>query len=505
MKRTNRILSILLGAAILFGASSCKKDDPIVEEEEGLPVGNGFYMAKVGEDPVATAVLVSEQVDGPGISGMDREGFLQGYMYLTAGNYNIVEVVDKQVEATLGGTLTPVAGADAHNAECDESGYNLVAATEGGAAFAVAADGLYVVAYDTQLSEIVYDQITSVGAIGTATPTGWGGDTEMTTTITADGLTAVAEGVTLDEDVMKFRFNCRWAIDRRLDTGKDFANDNGYSFWTNFGGQSFDNLVAGNRSDGGNLPVPEYAVYTINFAWTAADGFTASITKTGEAEPKPEYPEVMYLVGAGTAYGWDEPGTHDAAVMHTVANSKDGLFWKILYIEAGQGFKISAAAWGSPNLGFADPDSYDAEGVTVSDKDGNMDIATSGMYEVVLDLRNDETKVSIRPAVVYGIGGDGSAFNTGWASMDAATKFTVDDVAKTIYSPAIAADGTIRTYASHPWVTNADDGDWWTSEFVPNAGAIEYRNNSGNDPSSISATAGDVITYTFDDNTASID
>ncbi|MCB0506001.1 MAG: SusF/SusE family outer membrane protein, partial [Cyclobacteriaceae bacterium] len=356
-----------------------------------------------------------------------------------------------------------------------------------------------------QLSEIVYDQITSVGAIGTATPTGWGGDTEMTTTITADGLTAVAEGVTLDEDVMKFRFNCRWAIDRRLDTGKDFANDNGYSFWTNFGGQSFDNLVAGNRSDGGNLPVPEYAVYTINFAWTAADGFTASITKTGEAEPKPEYPEVMYLVGAGTAYGWDEPGTHDAAVMHTVANSKDGLFWKILYIEAGQGFKISAAAWGSPNLGFADPDSYDAEGVTVSDKDGNMDIATSGMYEVVLDLRNDETKVSIRPAVVYGIGGDGSAFNTGWASMDAATKFTVDDVAKTIYSPAIAADGTIRTYASHPWVTNADDGDWWTSEFVPNAGAIEYRNNSGNDPSSISATAGDVITYTFDDNTASID
>ena len=140
---------------------SCNEDDPIIEEEEGLPVSDGFYFAKVGEDPTAVAQLKPANVDGPGISSLERNDFFQTYAYLTAGSYNLVEVTSKAVANTYGGSLTAVT--EVHNDECDVSGYNLVEATVDGAGFSVAADGLYVLAYDVAEGEIVYD--TTDGAI----------------------------------------------------------------------------------------------------------------------------------------------------------------------------------------------------------------------------------------------------------------------------------------------------------------------------------------------------
>ena len=377
-------------------------------------------------------------------------------------------------------------------------------ASVGGDAFSIPADGIYVVAYDGfsgGTGEIVFDQIESVSIIGDATPGGWGEDTPLTTTITADGISASAEDVVLDAGKqMKYRFNCRWAIDRRLDYNADFSNDNGYSFWTNYGG-TIDLLVPGN--DGDNIPVADRALYTVTFAWDAVAGATATITNTGTAPDKPTFPDAMYLVGDATAYGWDGPGNavnNDNDLMHKVAGGADneGLYWKILYIEGGKGFKISAENWNEPNLGFANVDEYDADGVAVTDNGGNMGIATSGMYTVVLDLRNDMTKVSVKATEVYGMG-DTFPTDPAWDKANALNLFVVDDAAKTITSPALRADGTIRSYVSHAWLP-----DWWQAEFVPNAGVIEYRNDSGNDPSAIAGTTGQVITYMFDDNTSSL-
>lgn len=503
MKKSNLLLNLLLAFLLIGGFTACKEDE-VLEEKEGLPVADGMYMAKVGEDPAESAVLKPANVDGSGISSLERPGFIQGYMYLTAGNYNLVTVTDKQIAETLGGTLTTVSGADANNEECggaDNTEYHFVAATADGAAFTVPADGLYVVAYDGFASgtgEIAFDQIESVGLMGDATPGGWGEDTPMTTTITADGISASIDDVVLDGGAqMKFRFNCRWAIDRRLSTNDDFDNANGYSFWTNYGG-SIDLLVPGN--DGANIAITDRALYTVTFAWDAVAGATATLTNTGIAPDKPTFPEAMYLVGAGTAYGWDAPSTTANAEMHIVAGGADneGLYWKIVYLEAGQGFKISAANWGDPNLGFGEVTEYDTDGVTVSDNGGNMDVAVSGMYTVVLDLRNDMTKVSIKVAEVYGMG-DTFPTDPAWEKDNALNLFTVDDAAKTITSPALGADGTIRSYVSHAWLP-----DWWQAEFVPNAGTIEYRNAGSDDPTVVAGTAGQVVTYTFDDNTSSI-
>lgn len=486
-------------AVIMVGWMSACKEDPVIEVIEGINVGDGYYLAEVGVDPVATAQLKPEQVDGPGISAMDRTGFMQGYMYLTAGDYNLVEVADKAIVQTLGGTHSTVAGADAHNTECGgeaSTSYDLVSSVaESGAAFTVAADGWYVVAYDTDLAEIVYDQLTSVGIIGDATPGGWGEDTPMTTTITADGVSATVEGVTLDVAQFKFRFNCRWAIDRRLDTNQDFDNANGYSFWTNYGG-TIDNLVPGNIT--GNIQVAEYAVYTVTFAWTPLDGATATITRTGDAVPKPQFPDAMYITGAGTTYGWATPGDSANAVMHTIAGGTDGVFWKICHLEAGQGFKLSAASWGIPNIDFPMIDLVDPNGVAITGAGNDWTVATSDMYTVVLDLRNDSIKVSIKQAEVYGMGG---AFPTtpAWTAGAPENLFTIDAVAMTMTSPALRADDNIRTYVSHAWIP-----DWWNAEFVPNAGTIEYRNNSSNDPSAIAGTTGQVITYYFDTNKSTV-
>jgi SusE-like outer membrane protein len=490
MKKSNLLLNMILGIALIIGVSSCK-DDTVVPPSEGIPVADGFYFTQEGVDPVPTAQLTTAKVDAPDFGAMDREGFVQGYAYLTAGTYNMVEIKDKAIINTYGGPSQAITDG---NAECDVTSFDLIAATVDGATFTIATDGLYVMAYDATQGEIIYDEIVSAGIIGAATPGGWIDDTQMIAQITAESANFTLEGVIIDVGQMKFRFNCRWAIDRRIDKGLNFDNANGYSLFTNFG-NTIDNLLPGN--EGPNIEVAEYAIYTVTLTMDFATGLvTSTLTKTGEAPPKAQYPDVMYLVGAGTAYGWDAPSTVANAEMHKIAGGVEGIYWKILHLEAGQGFKIAAANWGEPNLGFAQVDEYDVNGVTVTDSGGNMDIPVSGMYMVVLDLQNSLKKVSIVAPKVYGIG---DAFG-GWDEAMAASIYTVDDVAKTITSPAFVADhAAVRSYVSHAWIPA-----WWNAEFVVVSSAIEYRNDSASDPTAVPVTAGQVMSFTFDDNTGSI-
>jgi hypothetical protein len=222
--------------------------------------------------------------------------------------------------------------------------------------------------------------------------------------------------------------------------------------------------------------------------------FNATYEIIGEAVIPPSYPEKMYLVGEATTYGWDTPGTMAAAEMHKVAGGNEGLYWKILTLEADKGFKLSNANWGNTNLGYGEITSFDTDGITVTESGGNMSVATTNVYTVVLDLRNDETKLSIVPTKVYGMG---DAFG-GWDKDIETNLFNIDLDTRTVVSPATAADGNIRMYVSHPWIP-----DWWQSEFNVYDTTIEYRND-GDDQTGVSVTDGQVVTLHFDDNTGSI-
>ena len=499
MNKLNYYLSALLAIAVL-GFSSCSKDDdPTVQIEEGIPVADGYYIAKSGEDPVFSSQLKSSTVDAPSFSSMEREGFIQGYMYLTAGTYNMVQVTSKEIVATYGGTQSTVSGDDVRNPECDEttSNYNLVDVALDGSAFTVANDGLYVVAYDETLSELVFDEIETAGIIGAATPGGWGADTELNTSssITADGASWTLEGVTIDVGEMKFRFNCRWAIDRRLDINSDFDNANGYSFFTNFG-NALNDLQPGN--DGPNIQNDEYAVFTVSLNWDPADGFSAEMTKTGEAEPKPEYPAELYMVGA-TIGGWDWAAN---GIQMIPVHSNPHLFWAIVWMDADAadaGIKFAPQKdW----IGDFGVEGSATDGVYAKGTSNVPAPASTGYYMVVVNLETGAETIEVNEPLVYGIG---DAFGS-WDAMNAANLFTVDNVNMVIESPAFTADGNLRIYADATTLQPVDGDpavEWWQREFVVIGGNIEYR-ATGGDQTAVPVTTGQTVSLDFINGTGTI-
>jgi len=504
MKRTNRILSMILGAAIIFGASSCKTDEPdIPSGGDGIPVADGFYLAKTGEDPVSTAQLKTALVDAPDFKAMSREGFVQGYMYLTAGSYNLVEVASKAIVKTYGGSVLEITDG---NAECDVTAYSLIDAAVDGAAFTISTEGLYVVAYDATLEEIVYDQIESVGIIGGATPGGWSEDTKMIGSVTAEGGSWTVEGVVLNQNQMKFRYNCRWAIDRRIDKGENFDNANGFSLFTNYGNE-IGNLLSGN--EGANIEVPERAEYTVTFAWDPANGVSGTLTKTNDVEPLPDYPAELYIIGSAIG-GWDWEDDPDNGVvadgiqLHPVANGYEHLFWAIVWMDAvdgdgnATGFKFAPEqAWGN-DFGVDGTDPVD--GVYAKGTAGNVPgPATAGYYMVVVNLEGAGT-IERNAPLVYGIG---DAFGGNWDGAFADYLFTVDNANGVLNSIPFVADKELRIHVAASTLTKLEGGgaiDWWAAEFTVLNGVIEYR-GSGGDQARFVVTTGQTLSLNFKDGT----
>ena len=91
----------------------------------------------------------------------------------------------------------------------------------------------------------------------------------------------------------------------------------------------------------------------------------------------------------------------------------------------------------------------------------------------------------------------GDAFG-GWDGGKAENLFIVDNTAKTVTSPPLLADGNIRMYVAHAWIS-----DWWQAEFNVVGNTIEYRNDGG-DQESVPGTKGQVITLNFDNNSGDI-
>lgn len=286
MKRSNLLVSLLLALAVGF-TMSCKDKAPDIGDGGGIAVGDGFYITQSGVDPVATSQLKAEQVAEEGFASKAREGFYGNYVYLTAGNYVIVNVVGGSITTTYGGAIAAVTDTDVSSCGFDE--YFVVSVAADGAAFNVAADGLYKVTLDVGTggrNEALLHKIEKAGLIGTATDLGWGGDTDLPLqgTITADGATWEGTTINMKEGEYKLRFNCRWVIDRLIDPAGGLAYDNGYIAFTNFGGSAA-NLLPGNEGPNIQISAADQAQYTITVNWTPADGFSMTLTRTGDYVP----------------------------------------------------------------------------------------------------------------------------------------------------------------------------------------------------------------------------
>ncbi|MBN1132256.1 MAG: SusF/SusE family outer membrane protein [Bacteroidales bacterium] len=488
--KTNFLKSTLKFAVMALIASTMMVACDNEEEEEPI-VLDGFYIS--GD---ATAL---DKLDTKGrlavtrneVTQTDRNELSEIYIALKGGETFTITEVAGSTKTVLGpGTdFAMVPEAELDNDEPKE-GLWRGSFVESETGFTVPEDGLYHVALDSEV-EIIVIALVKWGLIGGATPGGWSDNTEMTATFDLEKMTFMVENVTMLENEFKFRYSNGWKIilDANYDLG---GGQTGIKVNTNFGG-SVSDLVPG----GGNIANTEYAVYKFEMTWELGVGTSAVMTKTGEAEPLPEYPEELYMIGAAIG-GWDWAVN---GIQMVPVHSHPHLFWKIVWIESGvqvAGVKFAPAKEWVGDFGV-NAGAGATDGVWAKGGDNLPDVAASGYYMVVVNLL-DET-IEVNPPKVHGIG---DAFGT-WDAAQAATLFTVDNTNKVVVSPAFVADAELRMHVAANTLTNADGNavDWWQAEFIVLEGVIEYR-GTGNDQARVNVTTGQTVTLDFTNETGTI-
>lgn len=408
IKNLTYYLCMFLAVSTLLFTSACGDDDVVIDDVDGISVGDGWYMAATGVDPTAGAQLSAEVVEEKDFGSQERAGFVSGYVWLDAADYNLVQVTAKAITNTIGGdiALAPVELGGA----CDVTEYSVVSgAAVDGPAFAIATAGLYKVTYDETIGEMVVFRIETPSIIGSGTPGGWGSDTEFTrTSLDATGGAWEATEVELREGQWKLRFNCNWNIDRRTSTldpnNVDFDSDNpfdptkGYMMFTNLGG-SANALVAG----GANIDIADTdeGIYTVDVTWDGANGqWAVGLTKTGDVAPITFVPDdnEWALTGDATPNGWaDDDATNDPiGVDHDMNYSgvDAGTYtWTtdmIALVEGGMKFRANDD-W-AKNMGCGTTPSLTVAGPAAAnfDCDGeNIRVNVAGNYNIILSTSDD--------------------------------------------------------------------------------------------------------------------
>lgn len=377
----NSFLKICALGAVLIFASSCeKKKDDVVTPDPGkdpIEVSNGYYLSKSDGVPTEATVLKTEVVEAANFGTQSRAGFLTNYLYLTAGNYNIVQVADQAAFKTFGAALvTSFLGTGDSDSGLDYA--QIGKYTEGGAPFVVTASGLYKVIVDQTTTELLLYKIQWGNIIGAASPAGWGhADNQKILLVGNESATEIKyelSGIALNAGEYKIRFNSRWKIDRRSVKEGPTAYDpaSGYVALTNYGGS-----LAAPVAGGANFSIAADAkgLYKVTLTWTPSGQFAISVVKTGEI-PIPTY--------KAADYKWEVMGTAGNTWSEGIALTFDATSktWKgTVALKVGE-FKFRADAGWKTELGFAGNKTGDFADFT--DKGGNFEVKTAGTYDITI-------------------------------------------------------------------------------------------------------------------------
>ncbi|MCF8372113.1 MAG: SusF/SusE family outer membrane protein [Bacteroidales bacterium] len=466
MKKNILKLSWILMAALLV-FSACKKDDdddPVVTVEDGMYV-KGAGTALTGFDIKGLLKTANNEV-----TQEPRAELKEIYIAVKGGadGFNIVTVAG--TEQVTYGPGPDFAEVDAASLDVEEPKAGLWRGSiiETTTPFTVAEDGLYHFMYDT---ELMIGAIAKVewGIIGGATPGGWSDNTPLTSSgFDLNAMSFSIPSVTILENEWKFRYSNGWKI--ILDADYDLGGGTtGIKVNTNLGG-AIDALVAG----GGNIANAVYANYTVTLNWTLGAAYTATSVWESDAEPLPEYPENLYMIGA-TVGGWDW-ATIDLPMV--AVHSHPELFWKIVWMEAGvadEGIKFAPAKeW----VGDFGKTGDATNGVWAKGAENVPGPAVSGYYMVVVDLENETVEVNV--PTVYLIGDCIGS----WDALNPDGLFTVDNVNKVVTITKDLVAGNVRMYAAATTLA----ADWWQAEFNIFSDVIEFRATGGDqDPVTLAA------------------
>jgi len=478
MKKIKFFTLCLLAFSLIF--VGCKKEEPIVEEL----LEDGFYVS--GEATAFSTVTIAGQLKSTTVENDNnsaRVGLNEIYIALEANKaFTLTEVSGATKTVNGPGTgfasVVQVAGGDEMGATIQKGMY------AAGGTFTVPTSGLYHIIVDKQTTTVVILPVASWAIIGGATPLGWS-DNVMAAkgAFSKDTMVFEITDLTLLAGDFKFRHSGAWK--------QTIVADPLIKVNTNFGGTSMTTLVAG----GANIPFvkADNGKYTVTATWGKKTGMKFSMTKTGTVVVA-EYPANLYMIGSSLG-GWDWTGAY--VVKMNPVHSHPHAFWAVVYI-------LAPAT--DPGFKFAPGKEWVGDfGVTGTATDGiyakggsNATVATPGYYMVYVDLKAE--KIEINPAEVYLIG---PALNNVWDYAAPAGKFTVDNTAKTITSPACVA-GELRMYAGTKLgKLDTPIADWWQTEFMVLAGKIEYR-GTGGDQARVQVTAGQKVVLNFSTGTGVI-
>ncbi|WP_456460728.1 hypothetical protein [Lutibacter sp.] len=392
---------VLVLALVVF-SSSCK-DDPI--EPTPNVVEDGWYVKGAG-----TALT---ELDSKGlmkatkneVGQADRATLLELYIAVKGGSdgFSIVNVVGGEPTSYGPGTdFAVVPEADRTNDEPKVDFWRgKYAASE--TAFTVTTDGLYHVVIDTEFGKVVVVPV-AWGVIGGATPNGWGGSTDMTTSFDLNKMTFTVSDMELRGGEWKFRYSNGWKVE--IDT-TDSNPDNHVKVNTNFGG-AIDALVPG----GGNITNDAPGVYTCELVWTLGAAYAATLTKTADL-PLTNWTDVICdAVGDGvssdntnaiadpSSWGWGNKLLADGAPVKT--GDIYTWTWSNITLEASSGFKLRTEDGVAPSSGNGANFDVGLEAVDHTASSANVDAATSGnisvsvkaVYNIVLtiDAANSDAK-----------------------------------------------------------------------------------------------------------------
>jgi len=382
MIKISTMLAMVALFALVFGVSSCKKDD----ETPPTPVIvlDGYYVkgtvtAYADFDDNAMMKPTRNEVDQK-----TRASLLELYIPIKAGaaGFSIVQVAGS-ARTTFGpaaGFATVPAGAGTTDEPKVAFQRGPVSSTST-AVFTVPADGFYHVVFDFALNKAAIMPV-QWGMIGAATPGGWSNDTMMTPT--AFNLTDMSwslTGLTLLKGEWKYRYSHGWKVE--IDT-----TDADPAKWvkvnTNFG-DTAGSLIAGGENIVNLVP----GIYTCTFTYKLGTGYTSTLTKTANLPPINYSTYMMGIIGNaylklnGLPADWDE----NFGTQLPVVSGTDYTWTYTLDLIADKEFKFRQGDdWSGKSIGYGDVTWAGAAAGNFSNNGGNIKVGTAGNFTLVLKI-----------------------------------------------------------------------------------------------------------------------
>jgi hypothetical protein len=380
MIKISTMLALVAVFALVFGVSSCKKDDetpvPPVIVLDGYYVVGSVTAFPSFDDKAMMSMAINE-------NGQKLDSTLyELYIPIKAGTagFSIIKVAGS-VQTTFG----PATGFGVVTTPTtDEPKLPFqrgpVSSTST-AKFTVPTDALYHVVFDAKYNKVAVMEVVW-GIIGAATPGGWSNGTAFTpSAFNLNTMSYSISDMTLNKGEWKFRYSQGWKVE--IDT-----TDSDPTKWvkinTNFGGAS-NALVPG----GANIVNSAPGIYTVTMAYTVGSGYTATLTKTGNIPPINYSTFNMGIIGDAYTNPDGTPGdwTQNYGAMLPVVTGTDYVWTYTIDLIAGKEFKIRQGDdWSGKSIGYGDVTWAGAAAANFTNNGGNIKVTDAGNFTLVLKI-----------------------------------------------------------------------------------------------------------------------